>query len=526
MKTIVQTAILIWLFLHSDLHAQSGTLDEGFGDEGVVTYRDVSYRSEIRSIMLLDGGNIITSGHRQNGFGSQLQMLGYHPNGLINESFGGDNLFGNPTWGYPGIVNTDFSQLEWEHVTSSTMQADGKIVVGGYAGINFDFLVARYKADGSVDSTFNTIGYFSIDEGGFEKIESVAITPNNQILVSGTANNQIVVMRYLENGSTDNNFGIDGRITIGSQGLNGGHMALDESGKIYVCGTFSSGGNYHNVVARIHENGILDMSFGSGGIAEIPVNEFPSSLIKIALHPSGKPIIVANDLSNMGNNSGLWISRLNVNGSLDMGFGNQGIATKAVGDFISPHDFTIQHNGKIIITGRLADQGVSDVFVAKFYGNGEIDTDFGTNGIAISGNATDLNSNSAHGYAVRLQPDGNILVGGFLKEVGIHKTALWRFNNQVDSTYSSTSSDTIPQNQLKTYPNPFSNSITITFNAGQWNKLQLIEINGRTIFESKIDRSQEKIVIDQITTINTILCCRLIGPSGFQSTMIIQHPDQ
>ena len=87
-----------------------------------------------------------------------------------NPAFGAagdpDLSFGPPN----GWVKTDFGSLE-ESGQAVATQSDGRIVVAGftYNGSTYDFAVARYNADGSLDATFGTGGKVINDFGpGFD----------------------------------------------------------------------------------------------------------------------------------------------------------------------------------------------------------------------------------------------------------------------------------------------------------------------------------------------------------------------
>src|SRR5687768_8077944 len=64
----------------------------------------------------------------------------------------------DPTFGTGGKVMTDFGSTD--EGLAVALQSDGKIVVVGksYDGSNFDFALARYNSDGSLDTTFGTNG--------------------------------------------------------------------------------------------------------------------------------------------------------------------------------------------------------------------------------------------------------------------------------------------------------------------------------------------------------------------------------
>ena len=70
------------------------------------------------------------------------------------------------------------------------VQPDGKIVAVGSAGYlevpNDEFLLARYNADGSLDSTFGTGGVVTTSFSGDDYARSVAIENSGELLVAGT----------------------------------------------------------------------------------------------------------------------------------------------------------------------------------------------------------------------------------------------------------------------------------------------------------------------------------------------------
>jgi uncharacterized delta-60 repeat protein len=87
----------------------------------------------------------------------QTSSLRYRKNGELDTSFGTG-----------GIVTTRLG-LTLSQANAVVIQPDGKIVVGGFSmevGRDRDFLVARYNADGSLDSTFGDGGVALTDLGG------------------------------------------------------------------------------------------------------------------------------------------------------------------------------------------------------------------------------------------------------------------------------------------------------------------------------------------------------------------------
>ncbi len=77
------------------------------------------------------------------------------------------------TFGTGGKLTTDFGGNDQGF--SVVMQSDGKMVVAGYS--DGDFALARYNANGTLDTTFGTGGKVVSDFGGNDVAYSVAFRP-------------------------------------------------------------------------------------------------------------------------------------------------------------------------------------------------------------------------------------------------------------------------------------------------------------------------------------------------------------
>ena len=159
-----------------------------------------------------------------------------------------DTIFGDS-----GIANTDFFGFE-DQGSSVVVQADGKIVVAGYAtsGGNRDFALARYNNDGSLDTSFDGDGKVTTDfAGSTDFATSVAVQADGRIIVAGQSDTgggdyDFALARYNVNGSLDTSFNGDGRLTtdFGSSQDRATSVALQADGKIVVAGyTFNGSFN-------------------------------------------------------------------------------------------------------------------------------------------------------------------------------------------------------------------------------------------------------------------------------------------
>ena len=543
MKRIL--AIFLLLTPFTFLSGQPGALDTDFGDEGIVLYFDATYNTTPNAILLhSDTMQILTVGERFNGFGSQLLMLGYQNDGQTDTGFGYNNPFGNPTWGYPGIVHTDIPGSNREYAFAASLHFNGKIMVGGAANTGLDWLLARYHPNGDLDDTFAGSGYLKKDWGGADLVSSILVIdtiivdgntpPGNDtlmftFLVGGTMDGDVGVARYLANGELDLTFGNEGTAKMGLSFFSqGGHLAIDSSGLIYVTGVDANTGEV--ALARLLANGMPDISFGDNGLVKIPmdINNPPSKLFVppaksfVALTPGGKPILLADQTTSFGQPFNLMIARLLQNGALDPGFGANGIVSASLGFGVHAEALLMQPDGRILVGGRSYINGVLDMFVAKFLPNGTPDAEFGNGGYAVSGLGVDLANTYALGLSLALQPDKKILLGGTYWNAGLEYLALVRFENSFDFTNTQVK-EGLDIQPLQVFPNPVGDMLNLVIPAGKWGLIQMTDIFGRKISEWSLgeNRFQTQLSLSGIPP--GIYIVALSGQAGTRTVKIVKR---
>src|SRR5262249_33647114 len=143
-----------------------------------------------------------------------------------------------------------------ESAQGIALQADNKIVVAGR--VVFDFGLARYNPDGSLDTTFGSGGKVVTNIVGNGKQESsdscaaVALQADGKILAGGSAvtgsggniGYSFAVVRYNTNGSLDTSFDTDGKVTTTfGKGIDAvaTSLVVQPNGKIVVAGFKQSG---------------------------------------------------------------------------------------------------------------------------------------------------------------------------------------------------------------------------------------------------------------------------------------------
>src|SRR5213592_1525419 len=144
----------------------------------------------------------------------------------------------DPAFGGDGKVTTNFIK-GFDSASDLAIQGDGKIVAGGSGGSRF--ALARYKHNASLDSIVGGDGKVTTKfNRGRSVAYGVVIQGNGKIIAVGSARDggRFALARYRLNGSLDSTFGGDGRVTtkFGERSA-ASDVAIQEDGKIVAAGS-------------------------------------------------------------------------------------------------------------------------------------------------------------------------------------------------------------------------------------------------------------------------------------------------
>jgi len=244
-----------------------GSLDTTFGpagSNGIVTLNFGTRPSTPSALVIQSGDKILVAGTTTFGGQNRAAVARFNSDGSLDSGFGAGGMAT-----LPGVIGWTASSL-----SSVIVQADGKIVMGGSATISGanQFLVARYNANGTADSTFaGASGSATSLVGGGGSVSAVALDNQGRIVAIGSATqssvSQFAVARFNTDGSLDASFGLSGKAFAGigsSDTASAGF--IDAYGKIVAVGYTSITGANRFAVARFNTNGILDVTFGTNGI--------------------------------------------------------------------------------------------------------------------------------------------------------------------------------------------------------------------------------------------------------------------
>jgi uncharacterized delta-60 repeat protein len=410
-----------------------------------------------------------------------------------------------------GWVRTAIDNGTNDYITSVAIDKDGKILAAG--GSSGWAALARYNADGSLDTTFSddgiealslgaslgggvvipqadgtitfvhdtlpgfTVAHFlangnldsSVASADFPGLltAGVLVLDNGKVVSAGYASSApdvYSINRYNADGTFDTSFGTTGRVLvdIGPYDDMGGVIAQPD-GKLVVSGESSHWPTREFSLFRLNVDGTLDKSFSGDGKLTIAAGAGYTYIDEaMALQADGKILVALGNTTSL-NTPTVTLFRYTSNGSLDTTFHGTGSVTLRP-DGISTYDATaisIQKDGKILLLGNAHDSNdTAYAFVARFLADGSLDQTFGNKGMATAAEATSM----AGGLLV--QPDGKLLVYGNTND-GDLDFALMRFNadGTVDQTFSA-QGNTLAGTTTFTEGSPTSAAKPVVLNSG------------------------------------------------------------
>jgi uncharacterized delta-60 repeat protein len=332
------------------------------------------------------------------------------------------------------------------------VQADGRIVMVG--GRFTDFVMARFNADGSLDTSFGVDGKVTTDiAGGFaqERARAVAIQADGKIVVAGEAapvgDSVVALARYNTDGSLDASFGAGGKVT--SVSGRAFAVAIQDDGKIVIAGdapvTRGQSDFADLLLARFNADGTLDAGFGIGGARVLDVGAGTNLARNLLLLADGH-IVVAGDPFGSNANDRTAVVRFDSRGSLDNTFGTGGAV---VIDGRLGRGLALQPDGKLLLVGASTVLATSEFAMMRLNPDGTTDTAFGANGLVTTPVSNSTSGTGDIAQAVAVHASGRIYVAGVSGSPN-QNFALARYtaNGQLDSTFASGGSVTVDFNGL------------------------------------------------------------------------------
>jgi uncharacterized delta-60 repeat protein len=393
-------------------------LDLTFGGTGNVT-TNLGLRIEgATSVVVQPWDNKIVVASRDwnpNIAGSYLFALArYNSNGTPDTSFGNG-----------GIVTSNVTSGN-DQINQILLTSNQKILaIGyGYAKSGQAVVVARYNANGTLDTSFGSGGSVVTAMSGKGSANALvaALDPTGKLVVGGKGNGVPILLRYTTAGALDTTFGNKGMV-LGTSGSNVADvwqaLQIQPVGTSYqIVAAGFDGSNGHGAIARFNANGTVVSAFGTKG--EVAVN-LPGggTTVPMVFQPDGKLVAVyETGLSD----DAIVLSRFNVNGTPDGGFGTGGQVVTDVNSlfggspsYASPFAVGIDPSGRIVLSGKATGGGAwVNSLLLRYTSTGALDSSFGTNGAVLTLVGGTLGGQEQRYTALAFQPDGEIVTAGYV----------------------------------------------------------------------------------------------------------------
>jgi len=478
MKKLVSAIFNITTFaliLHpSNLLAQSGTLDQAFGENGMVTINT----TEPYDLLVQPDLKIVIA--------TNEELWRLNENGTLDYTFG-DN----------GRITLEIENNYYINDISNA--TENKILItGGISGqTSGDLFLSRMNEDGTMDNNFGENGTMIYGyrpqtfEAGIKAIE----LSDGSILVGGNISNMhlyidnffpIFLMKFKSDGSVDTSFGEQGILfqDVNGSGIEANDMELQKDGKIMIAGNTLVESGWDFSFLRLNPDGTRDTTFGTNGSVILDMM-LPNDSARysstedwaydIELQSDGKLVALGRKfyvteqqfiswLDNMVYDTyELVITRLNHDGSQDLNFGENGIVEGAIhfsGRYHYYYSLQIDPDDRILV-GHPSKFGNTDMdFVLSRYSKeGKRDESFGFRGSAR------INYPGSEAIKNIQLVDGYLYAAGSLDSYGDPdgEDGLRIAKYSTDGIPLSLDNEIENSKSIDIYPNPMKEGLNITF---------------------------------------------------------------
>ena len=182
-------------------------LNPNFGNGGIVTTPFLGMGAQAKAVAVQPDGKIVVAGSAfaSNSIDEDFAVARYNADGSLDDNFGAH-----------GIVTVDLG-TDNDFATGLAIESDGKIVVGGNAGE--DVGLVRLLPNGTLDITFGNLGKSVTKIGLGADVNGVALDSDGGIRIAGSTvgaisqNHDFLLAGFKADGTLNLGFGHFGFVT-------------------------------------------------------------------------------------------------------------------------------------------------------------------------------------------------------------------------------------------------------------------------------------------------------------------------
>jgi uncharacterized delta-60 repeat protein len=244
--------------------------------------------------------------------------------------------------------------------------------------------------------TFGQAGLVTTSDGEVPGVDGVVTAVQVQSDGKILATGGHAIWRYLSNGALDSSYGTGGVVTLPNNPAGYPRTVLLAGDVLLIA--VGADGTGDVTLSKYASDGSLDLAFGVDGVATTTLLE-SNSVASIAVQPDGKILVSGGGY--------LRVLRLNADGSTDIAFGTNGVAINPVDSLTQT--MALQPDGAIVVGGTDVHDGTSDFVLTRFEATGAVDPSFGSGGVVetdpLGGGIDTLNH-------LLMTPDGGVIAVG------------------------------------------------------------------------------------------------------------------
>lgn len=280
----------------------------------------------------------------------------------LNENGTYDMAFGNNGIVYKSVISNFLDNLgvaAGATLKSMKLTSSGKILICINKLNGSSFITLRLNQNGAVDSSFGTNGII-LHDGDFANL--VVQDDEKIVLIGQQFDGTILKSRYSENGILDSTYSNGALQYTPAQGYNTFLLSsLSKNNNTYLYGFSLSGtGPTLNILIKLNQNGNLDNSFGIGGVVSERYynnNDYyvdQNGLYPTLLSDTSDNLYVIGMATPTSDPMALnqFIKKFKLNGSVDTGFGNNGVVDVDLGYRDTSRSAIITPDQKIMMFGN------------------------------------------------------------------------------------------------------------------------------------------------------------------------------
>lgn len=454
----------------------NGDADNSYGKNSEKLFWGLNEKSYLKDIAVRSDDKMIVGGQSVEGYYKHRDALQ-----RLNADGSDDPTFG-----------VFISQLVFELKSATIMDieilASNKILVAGHYKNDSDqdstdFFILRLNENGTLDTDFNGVGYCVRQMSTRDDVlQGMALHTDGSIILYGhlfdqvTQNYQLGLIRYSANGIFDTGFGTGGvYIHPDPQGTatpedfgKEADVKIRMDGKIIVGSKKYNGRNDDMAVFMLNPVGVLDPSFGDGGVF---IGDYGSSASQgtysLFIRSDDKILVGGYSRDSATGYSDNAMILLNAKGTIDPTFGKDGwvIIDKVKSESIT---YLTVNNNKILATGFTL--GAPDHVVAmRFLMTGAPDNTFADKGYTVLTDGlpfgTTVANNKLYFVGADRDLDGQKAYNGLVVKANLGAGPLIRTTNLTARNYNKYLGDA-PFLIESTSNSPAAKTYSISNNAG------------------------------------------------------------